>query len=157
MKYLPVVLGSQENSDSDSLFSSRVGNNLDSKRLVVKTLDTGMDFNIGKSRSVIKGIKHVNVEFFKIGGQIINFDILDFNSLNVQFLVSVGSEMVLVFLNDVIKVLVKTEEGGVTSSSLEMFHDTWWHTEFSQGIYNTSKENVTQIVDRSIVVRVEGA
>lgn len=38
---------------------------------------------------------------------------------------SVGWKQVLVFLDKVVHVLVKTEESGITSGSLEMFEHTW--------------------------------
>jgi len=56
-----------------------------------------------------------------------------------------------VLLEDTVHVLVKTEEGGISGGSFEVFHDTGRKVELALGIRLATEENMSIIVQTAIV------
>merc|ERR1719423_542418 len=152
-----VATRAQEHSDNCVSVSAVVVGDVKAvgEVLVVESRNTRNHINLFHCLAGVYSHLEIEIEVLKECLELsFDMNVVQVNTRELNFFLSVGRERVFVFFEDTIHVLVQSEESWVTCGSLEVLHDTRWQVELSFGVRLASQKDVSSIMQGAIVLDI---
>ncbi|KAJ8894009.1 hypothetical protein PR048_006617, partial [Dryococelus australis] len=172
----PVVLGSEEDAYGGQRLAVTLRRHVDGEGLVVEAAHAGLDLDVVQVDGVVQRVQQVHVEVLEVRLQRVDGQVSDLhsrqqqlskpttcshqtlqvnpNSLATYVFLSVGRQQVLVQFEEVVDVLVQSEEGRISGRRGEQACVT--HVELALGVGDLAEQDVSVVVQRPVVVAVLG-